>query len=49
MEEPVLTAEFRGMKGSYDLESIPVEQPDLDLLYVERLPRCMRAGARWVR
>jgi hypothetical protein len=34
-----LTAELRGMKAKYDVEVIPVEQPDLDLLYVERLPR----------
>ncbi|MFQ5805624.1 MAG: CARDB domain-containing protein [Phycisphaerae bacterium] len=34
-----LTAEFRGMQATYDIEVIPVEQPDLDLLYVERLPR----------
>jgi hypothetical protein len=34
-----LTAEFRGMKASYGITVIPVEQPDLDLLYVEMLPR----------
>jgi hypothetical protein len=34
-----LAAEFRGMRASYDLEVIPVEQPDLDLLYVERVPK----------
>ncbi len=34
-----LTAEFRGMTATYNLAVIPVEQPDLDLAYVERLPR----------
>lgn len=34
-----LTAEFRGMRASYDVQVIQVEQPDLDLIYVERLPR----------
>jgi hypothetical protein len=34
-----LTAEFRGMKATYAIEVIPVEQPDLDLAFVERLPR----------
>lgn len=34
-----LTAEYRGMKDAYDLEVIPIEQPDLDLAWVERLPR----------
>jgi len=34
-----LTAEFRGMKAKYNIEVIPVEQPDLDLAFVERLPR----------
>jgi len=35
----MLTAEYRGMKVSYDLEVVSVEQPDLDLAFVERLPR----------
>lgn len=34
-----LTANFRGMTDVYDLEVIPIEQPDLDLQYVEMLPR----------
>jgi hypothetical protein len=34
-----LTAEYREMKASYQLEVIPIEQPDLDLVYVERLPK----------
>ncbi|MBN1917511.1 MAG: Ig-like domain-containing protein [Verrucomicrobia bacterium] len=34
-----LTAEFRGLKATYRLDVIPVEQPDLDLAWVERLPR----------
>jgi len=34
-----LTAEFRGMKATYQLEVIPIEQPDLDLVYVERFPK----------
>ena len=34
-----LFAEFRGMTATYDLEVISVEQPDLALQYVERLPR----------
>ncbi len=34
-----LTAEFRGMKDTYDVQVISPEQPDLDLAYVERLPR----------
>ena len=34
-----LVAEFRDTKATYDLEVIPVERPDLDLAWVERLPR----------
>lgn len=34
-----LTAEFRWMRASYDIEVIPAQQPDLDLLWVELLPR----------
>jgi len=34
-----LTAEFRGMKDTYTVRVIPIEQPDLDLYVVERLPR----------
>jgi hypothetical protein len=34
-----LTAEFRGMKAAYRLDVVPVDQPDLDLPWVERLPR----------
>lgn len=35
----VLSAEFRGLRATYDLEVISPEQPDLALQYVERLPR----------
>jgi hypothetical protein len=34
-----LTAEYRGMRDTYDVEVISPEQPDLMLQYVERLPR----------
>jgi hypothetical protein len=34
-----LIAQFRDMTAKYPLEVIPVEQPDLDLAWVERLPR----------
>ena len=34
-----LTARFRDLTAVYDLEVIPIEQPDLDLAWVERLPR----------
>ena len=34
-----LTAEFGGMTATYPIEVISVEQPDLCLAYVERLPR----------
>ena len=34
-----LTAEFRWMRASYDVEVIPEEQPDLVVLWVELLPR----------
>ena len=34
-----LTAEYRGRSASFPLEVIDVEQPDLDLMYVSRLPR----------
>ncbi len=34
-----LTCKFRDMKATYDIEVIPVERPDLDLAWVERLPR----------
>lgn len=37
-----LTAKFRGMTATYDLEVIPTSMPDLDLLYVERTPRYLR-------
>ena len=35
----LLTAEFHGMKSTYNLNVIPIEQPDIDLYCVERLPR----------
>jgi len=34
-----LAASYRGMTVTYNIEVIPVEQPDLDLGFVERLPR----------
>jgi hypothetical protein len=34
-----LEARFHGMSATYKLEVISPDQPDLDLLYVERLPR----------
>jgi hypothetical protein len=42
-----LIAELRGMKATYDLQVIPVEQPDLDLYCVERLPRYSVKGPKW--
>lgn len=42
-----LTAMFRGMKASYDLSVIPIEQPDLDLYCVERLPRFSSESEQW--
>ncbi len=35
----VLKAAFRGMQATYAVEVIPIEQPDLDLICVARLPR----------
>ncbi len=43
----ILMAEFRGMKAAYDLQVIPIDQPDLDLLYVERLPRFSSKSEKW--
>jgi hypothetical protein len=37
-----LTAQFRGMKAEYELEVIPIDRADLDLAWVERLPRYLR-------
>lgn len=34
-----LTAEFRWMRATYDIEVIPADQPDLSVLWVEMLPR----------
>ncbi len=42
-----LTAEFRGMKDSYIIRVVPVDRSDLDLLYVERLPRYSWKRAKW--
>ena len=42
-----LIAVFRGMKASYDLNVISVDQPDLDMLYVERLPRYSSQDSKW--
>ena len=41
-----LTARFRDLKAVYDLEVIPIEQPDLDLAWVEQLPRYSRHRAK---
>jgi hypothetical protein len=40
----VLTAEYRGCTDTYDIEVIPVEQPDPSIMYVESLPRY---SAKW--
>ena len=37
-----LAAEFRGMKTSRKIAVIPIDRPDLDLIYVERLPKYAR-------
>jgi hypothetical protein len=42
-----LTAGFRGMQASYKVHVIPVEQPDLDLYLVERLPRYSSDDVKW--
>lgn len=42
-----LTAEFRGMTDTYTLEVTPLEQPDLDLVYVSQLPRYSSKRAKW--
>jgi len=41
-----LLAEFRGMEAKYDLTVIPADRPDLDLIYVERLPRYANDGPK---
>lgn len=41
-----ITAVFRSMRASYDASVISPEQPDLDLLYVERTPRYSRREAK---
>lgn len=41
-----LMAQFRDMKAVYNLEVIPIEQPDLDLAWVEQLPRFGRDRAK---
>lgn len=41
-----ITAVFRGMKSTYNLEVTSVEQPDLDLAWVERLPRYKQDAAK---
>ena len=41
-----LTATFRGMKAEQAIEVIPIDQPDLDLVYVERLPKYPRDGGK---
>ncbi len=42
-----LIAEFRGMRDTYNLEVISVDQPDLDLYLVERLPRRSSNSGKW--
>lgn len=42
-----LSAEFRGLRSTYEVEVVPVDLPDLDLLYVARLPRLPGDGAKW--
>lgn len=42
-----LTAEFRGMTDTYPLEVTPIEQPDLDLVSVSRLPRYSSKREKW--
>ncbi|MFH0946910.1 MAG: hypothetical protein V2A76_17080 [Planctomycetota bacterium] len=37
--ECTLAAEYRGRSASFKVEVITVDQPDLDLMYVSRLPR----------
>jgi len=41
-----LTAAFRGLKASYDLEVTSAEQADLSVLYLSRLPRYRRDAAK---
>ncbi len=41
-----LTAEYRGLKTSFQLEVITADQPDLDLAYVERLPKYKVGGKK---
>lgn len=42
-----LYADFRGMKSSYNVQVISIEQPDLDLSHVERLPRYSYREEKW--
>lgn len=41
-----LTARFRGMTATYDVEVISPNQPDADLMYVERTPKYLRTAAK---
>ncbi|MBN1917269.1 MAG: Ig-like domain-containing protein [Verrucomicrobia bacterium] len=41
-----LTAEFHGLKASYDVSVIPMEQPDLVLYVVELLPRYLEMAVK---
>lgn len=41
-----LTAAFRGKKAEQAVEVIPIDQPDLDLVYVERLPKYPREAEK---
>jgi len=40
--ECALKAEYRGMEATHSVRVIPIQQPDLDILYVERLPKYNR-------
>jgi hypothetical protein len=42
----MLGASFRGMTATYSLNVIPWNQPDLDLMYVERYPKYSWDGTR---
>ena len=41
-----LTAQFRGLKASFPLEVTPVEQPDLSVAWVSRLPKYEEGAAK---
>lgn len=41
-----ITANFRGMSATYPLTVISAEQPDLDVMYVERTPRYRKGASK---